>query len=132
MSDVPEAVRQAVYVRDGHQCIVATPECFGGLTLQHRVNRGMGGSDRLDTVENLLTMCAGHNTRLEADAPFAEVGRRLGWKLESWENPLEVAVFSAVGGWRLLTGDGKTVPCMARDAERRAVLKADPYAGWRS
>lgn len=130
-TDVPDSVRRAVYARDDHQCIVNTRDCGGGLTLQHRVSRGMGGSKLLNGFANLVTMCLDHNTRLEADAAFATVGRRLGWKLETWENPEDVAVFGATTGWQLLTVAGGRIPCTARDEDQRAALRADRYAGWR-
>lgn len=133
MSDVSETIRRGVYERDGHRCVVSTPECGGGLTLQHRVSRGMGGSHLLDGYENLIAMCLDHNVRLETDAAFAALGRRLGWKLEAGENPLMVAVFSTVwGGWRVLDAVGESVPVTARDEDQRLALRVDRYAGWRN
>jgi len=79
-----ERHRAAVYDRDWRQCVargLATP-CGGGLTLQHRVNRGMGGSaDVGDGPQWYVTMCAVHNGLLESDAAMAAVGRRHGWVL---------------------------------------------------
>lgn len=133
---ITDAVRRTVYARDAHACVVGDQyrvRCSEGLTLQHRINRGMGGSDLLDGFANLVTMCGLHNQRLEGDALFATLGRRLGWKLESWEDPFKVAVFSPVyGGWRLLNGTGGLVPVTARDPERREALDADRYAEWRT
>lgn len=125
--------RRRVYERDGGKCVVGGWACSGGLTVQHRANRGMGGSLMRDGYENLLTMCNHHNVLLEQSAAFAQTGRDCGWKLEQWEDPFLVAVWSSewVGGWRLLDGAGEAHPCMARDAEKRAALAADRYAGWR-
>lgn len=51
-SDIPAAVRAAVYERDGHACVT----CGSGddLTLDHVVPWSRGGSDAAD---NLQTMC---------------------------------------------------------------------------
>lgn len=105
---ITDKVRRQVFDRDGGCCVVcATPI---GLTIQHRVNRQMGGSQLLDFPENLLTMCAAHNQALEADARFAQRGREKGWKLPSWEDPKEVPVRYPDGLLYALTGlDRKVV-----------------------
>lgn len=97
--------RKAIYERDSFRCAAEGPGCtrFTGLTVQHRINRGMGGSKLLDGLENLLTLCSRCNERLESDAAFAELGRERGWKLFSWESPVETAVwFSWAAEWRRL------------------------------
>lgn len=102
---VSAKVRRQVYERDGFMCVSCGRT--DTLTLQHRVNRGMGGSKTRDGVQNLVTMCAIENQRLEANPDFAAVGVENGWKLRSWENPLNVPVFFAFDGWFYLTADGK-------------------------
>lgn len=72
-------VRAAVFARDGHQCrladVAGAGPCWGGLTYQHRRKAGQGGPY---TVENGATLCAHHNTQLEADADLARLGVQLG------------------------------------------------------
>lgn len=127
-----EVRRFRVYERDGGACIAGPVDCSPGLTLQHRLNRGMGGSELRDGYENLTTLCGLHNARLEQDAAFASLGRRLGWKLGAGEDPFVVALFSALwGGWRLLDGAGGWSWASARDREERDRLAEDRYAEWR-
>lgn len=100
---------RSVKERDGFRCAAEGPHCtrFTGLTIQHRANRGMGGSELRDGLENLLTLCATCNVLLEQDARWAEIGRERGWKLFSWENPARVAVwFAWAGEWRVLDARG--------------------------
>ena len=105
---VPKKNRRLVYQRDDYRCVsCGTTE---GLTIQHRINRGMGGSrsGALDRVENLLVLCGIENQRLESDHGFAREGLYRGYKLRSWENPLEVPVRYPDGDF-YLTGRGTRI-----------------------
>lgn len=82
---VPRKTRALVLARDGDRC--AHCGTSFGLTIQHRINRQMGGSKTRDTPAHLLTLCADSNTRLESDSSFADLGRLMGWKLRSWDDP---------------------------------------------
>lgn len=104
---VTQKVRKQVYERDGYMCVSCGRT--ETLTLQHRASRGMGGSKTRDGIENLLTMCAIENQRLESNADFAAIGIDNGWKLRSWEDPLKVPVFFAFDGWYYLTERGTRV-----------------------
>lgn len=115
---VSQKRRNQVKLRDQFRCVAEGPHCtrFAGLTMQHRRNKGMGGSKLLDGFENLITLCALCNTLLESDADWAQVGRDNGWKLSSWENPERVAVFvSWAGVWRLLDAEGFWAPAAGRN-----------------
>ena len=69
----------------------------------HRINRGMGGSKRLDVPSNLVVLCSTLNGLIESDSRWARVAREYGWKLEKWQKPSEVKVFSIIlGEWVLL------------------------------
>jgi hypothetical protein len=73
------------------------------LVPQHRLGRGMGGSSARDVPSNIITFCSDHNGRIEQNYVASARAKRLGWKLESWQNPLTTPVFSmAVGEWYLL------------------------------
>lgn len=70
--------RDRVFERDGGMC--AACGTTYGLSLQHRANRGAGGSKKAECFSNYLTLCWEHNARLEGDALFAAKGRAYGWK----------------------------------------------------
>lgn len=124
---VTAAAVRVLRARDGGRCAAEGPWCVGALTTQHRANRGAGGSGLRDGFENLLTLCWGCNTRLEADAEWAAYGRLNGWKLRSWEDPLGVAVlYLWAGEWRKLDADGGWSPAVNRLDE------AAPAADWRA
>lgn len=79
--DDPErdVIRAAVLRRDGFRCVLAGVEgagpCQFGLSMHHVVKEGQGGPW---TLENLRTMCVGHNGRIESDAELAALCRKLG------------------------------------------------------
>jgi hypothetical protein len=77
------------------------------LIPQHRKNRGMGGSKKLDRPSNLIVLCAEANGLLESNAKFAALGRLLGWKLERWQEPEKTPVYLG-DGWYLLDNDYNT------------------------
>lgn len=97
---VTDKVRRAVFARDRHCLHCGLME---GLTVQHRVNRGAGGSKLRDNPANLIALCGLSNQLLESDAAKAQAGRDHGWKLRSWENPLAVPVLDVLTGqWWIL------------------------------
>lgn len=76
------------------------------LIPQHRINRGSGGSKTRDVPSNIIVMCSEANGRMESEAAFARMARSYGWKLSSWQDPLECQVFDVVSGqWFLLDDD---------------------------
>lgn len=119
MSQVPRKIRDAVYERDGQMCVACGST--SNLTLQHRKNRGMGGSKLLDTPQNLIVLCAVENQLLESDPLFAYDGRGKGFKLFSYLEPLDCPVMYW-DGWYGLAEDGtrywweKPVPAMNDDS----------------
>jgi hypothetical protein len=65
----------------------------------------MGSKNRLaEQPSNIIVLCAEANGLLESNAKFAELGRKLGWKLRNHEIPTQVPVFGH-GGWWLLNDD---------------------------
>ena len=104
---VPTGTRRLVFQRDGDECVhCGTTE---GLTLQHRINRQMGGSKLRDGPENLVVLCAHANWRLESSAAFADLGRVMGWKLRSWEDPETIPVRYASGDFYYLNDRGTRI-----------------------
>ena len=72
------------------------------LIPHHRLNRGMGSKNKVaNQPSNIIALCSEANGLLESNAEFAELGRKLGWKLGSYEKPTEVPIFGH-GGWWLL------------------------------
>ena len=111
---VPASTRRLVFQRDGDECVhCGTTE---GLTLQHRINRGLGGSKLRDGAANLLVLCGLSNQRLESSSAFADLGRVMGWKLRSWEDPETVPVRYASGDFYYLNDRGTRV--LAEELER--------------
>ena len=71
-------IRSRVFERDNGCVLAGVPEagpCFGHMTPHHIHKAGQGGAY---TEENLVTLCAHHNDRIEADAEFAALAHRLG------------------------------------------------------
>jgi hypothetical protein len=58
----------------------------------------MGGSKLRDGSENLIVLCSEMNGLIESDSRAAELAKKYGWKLESWEKPLEIPVHDLVSG----------------------------------
>lgn len=86
--------------------------CGADDTLQthHRQNRGMGGSKKLDRLDNLIRICAWLNYMMEQDADVAAEARSMGWKLGSWDG-FDTPVFDkTMQAWFILTADGRKVP----------------------
>jgi len=67
----------------------------------HRANRGMGSFKALNNPANIIVMCSYFNGLIESSAKAAELARKFGWKLESWEDP-EMVPFYADGEWWML------------------------------
>lgn len=96
-------VRDLVYARDGHRCVrCGTSE---QLTIQHRVNRAMGGSTdpRINQPTNLLTACQDCNMHFEAEPAEAYVH---GWKVRRPKDPANEAVMYPGSELRVLLADG--------------------------
>lgn len=114
---VDKRTRERVFERDGFMCVdCGTPYA---LTVQHRAGRGMGGSKAAEVMSNYVTLCLHHNCLLEADAAYAERGRRFGWKVHRnrMVNPADVPVFHRpLRAWFYLEDDGSRLRVEAPDA----------------
>jgi hypothetical protein len=75
------------------------------LVPHHRRNRGMGGSKLLDTLDNLMMVCAIYNGAMESDLRVARQARAWNHKLPIWEKE-NLPVFDRAGGWWYLQPDG--------------------------
>jgi hypothetical protein len=79
---VNEGLRRKVFERDAGACWHCG--ATDGLSIQHRMNKQMGGSRLRDRLDNLITFCLEGNQRMESDAEFANIARDYGWKLPTW------------------------------------------------
>jgi hypothetical protein len=115
-----EKSRPIVYKRDRRECVVSGTfeavrwPCAGGLTVQHRRGKGMGGSALGDDPEGLVSMCQFHNVLQTADHEFALVCTKFGWSVPRWAADQyklsQIPVFYA-DGWHLLSGNSRfTIP----------------------
>jgi hypothetical protein len=72
------------------------------LVPNHRINRGMGGSKTRDRPSNIVVMCSIMNGLIESSGSLAEQSKWFGWKLESWEDPLEAPIYDVMSAkWYL-------------------------------
>jgi hypothetical protein len=111
-----EAIRQTVYERDNHTCVVhgslwsMLVPCGGSLTIQHRVTRGMGSSAKYDDAPFLLSMCSIHNGLEPASAEFRAFCERQGYSIPRWaveQTPISRIPVKYEDGWYLLSATGK-------------------------
>ena len=78
------------------------------LVPQHRLGRGMGGSKARDVPSNIITFCSDYNQRVEDNAISAAKAKRMGWKLESWQDPLDTPVWDFSSGLWYTLNDSYT------------------------
>lgn len=111
-----EQIRQQVYERDDHQCVVRGSlwamlvPCGGSLTIQHRVTRGMGSSAKYDALPFLLTMCSIHNGLEPASSEFRQFCERQGYSIPRWvvgQKPIGRVPVKYEDNWYLLSTTGK-------------------------
>jgi len=119
-----DKLRRIVFVRDGEECIAkgVFGFCGGGLTLQHRAGRGMGGSASMDTFHNLITMCAIHNELETASADFHRLCVKAGWSMPRWVHDQGftdvIPVWYPGRGFFLLEDDGRVSIISEREAKQ--------------
>lgn len=129
MSAPTPAVWKAVKDRDGRQCIVCGTE--HGLSFQHRVRVGQGGSKIRPTAVNGVTACVPHNEAFEHRLQTLALLR--GWKVRSWvQEPGRVPVwYPLLGGWHVLRGEGRElITARAARVLMVDVYGADEYERW--
>lgn len=85
---------QSYLIRDRQRCVHCGVS-DDTLIPQHRKNRGMGGSKARDVPSNIIVMCSSFNFLIEADSNWAIIAKNRGWKLESWQDPLDTPVYYA-------------------------------------
>lgn len=83
--------RERVYERDQGKCWHCGTD--QNLSIQHRANRGMGGSKSRDNAANLILLCWYVNFEMEASDKKARIARVAGWKLSQYDDPTVVPVW---------------------------------------
>jgi hypothetical protein len=84
-----KADRTFVLERDGGVCLMwnTNPWCaYTADTVNHRINRGSGGSKGLNARVNGCAICSSCNGLIEHDPDLAEVARERGVKVRSSHN----------------------------------------------
>lgn len=79
----PKLTVARIVPRDGAAC--AATGTTEGLSIQHRISKGMGGSKRLERPSNGVILEVMFNVRLETDAEAAAHATRMGWKVSKWD-----------------------------------------------
>ena len=94
-----EKVKKGIWERDNGLCWHCGSD--EGLTIHHRINRGMGGnkSKSLDAPSNLVLMCVQHNGLMESDFMTAREARDKGWKVSRHANALDTPIVDSIGRW---------------------------------
>lgn len=76
------------------------------ISPNHRINRGMGGSRRLDKPSNLVVLCSVVNGLIESSPAWQALAKEWGWKLERWQSPEAEPVYDSISGeWWILSND---------------------------
>lgn len=76
---VPRGLRKTVFERDGRRCVNCGD--MQNITIQRRQATGMGGSKKLLTSSDCITLCAVCNALCEANADFQQLALRFGYKV---------------------------------------------------
>jgi len=104
---LPKKLVKALQARDSHCWHCGADGDV--LVPHHRKNRGAGGSKLLDTLDNVVLVCAAWNGLMESDAASAEKARQLGHKLRSWQDVSEPIFDNYEYEWYVLTPDGDRI-----------------------
>jgi predicted molibdopterin-dependent oxidoreductase YjgC len=76
------------------------------VTVQHRGNRGMGGSKLKDNPANLILLCWFVNFEMEASDKKARIAELYGWKISKWADATTIRVWhEPLQAWFLLDDD---------------------------
>lgn len=117
-SGIPQAVRDAVLLRDGGRCrrcgisVLNVP-----ASIHHRLPRGRGGDARLS---GLILICGDGVRRCHGDVESQRAqAYDDGFLCRTGEDPAAVAVLT-IDGWRLFGDDGSVTPVAGRRWEAQA------------
>ena len=100
-SKVPARIRQAALRRDEWTCQRCGISLYGrDYSLQHRDNRGMGGSKTKHTLANLVALCGSATTGCHGHVESQPIeSDRWGWSVPNGVTPEEWPVFRFGTSW---------------------------------
>ena len=101
---ISKPMRDKVLKRDDGQCWHCGET--EAISIQHRANRGMGGSKLRDRLDNLMVLCSAMNLAIESDSVQAGYARDYGWKLNSWDDYSKPVFDNQRSKWFNLNLDG--------------------------
>jgi hypothetical protein len=116
---VQDAARRIVRERDGQRCQMCGRWLWesGSYSVHHRLNRGRGGSAKLERASILITACGdgarGCHGKVTENPEWAN---SIGWLLPR-NNPdiaPELEPILLFDGWHLLDDEGNRTPCAPR------------------
>lgn len=114
-----DAARRLVRERDGDQCQLCGDIVKTCRSIHHRLNRGRGGSAKLERASILVTACGDgvlfcHGRVTE----HPEWARSIGWLLPRNNPDIDPTAEPILlyNGWFLLADDGSRTPCAPREA----------------
>lgn len=115
-----EAARTLVRARDDFRCMMCGKVLWAGQgSVHHRLNRGRGGSAKLERASILITVCGdgvfGDHGRVTRNPKWAE---SIGWLLPRNNPDIDPTAEPILlfDGWFLLADDGSRTPCAPREA----------------
>lgn len=102
--NVTTSTRNTVYQRDGFQCIHCGSMKGLMLRCRFRPDEFRGGAT------SFVAMCVTDSDRIDNDQSFNDLAMNHGWKLRTWEEPENRAVYyQADGEWFYLTERGTRI-----------------------
>ncbi|MEI3845232.1 MULTISPECIES: HNH endonuclease [unclassified Microbacterium] len=130
MTKPTNATRQACYFRDGYRCVMCG--AVDGLTFQHRIAEGMGGSTNIPAPVDGLTLCALCNAACEAELQMQALAN--GWKVRRWVgSAARVPVyFPHEFAWFRLEGTNRVRISHAVAMEMGCAVYGDDWMKWRA
>ena len=87
----------AILLRDGGICAMtgSHKQCTGRAdVVNHRLNRGAGGSKLRNGLSNGCAICHTCNGLIESDSRLAEIARARGVKLREGDTPADTPIWS--------------------------------------
>lgn len=99
---------QSLLARDEGRCVHCGET--EALSPNHRANRGMGGSKARERASNYVLLCSAMNSLIESNAEARHQALVYGWKINSWDDPLDIPVYDRLkGSWFALDDDFRRV-----------------------
>lgn len=97
----PALTRVKIVRRDGAHCLHCGTDI--GLTIQHRLRKGAGGSNEAEQPSNGIMLCGLFNVGMTQDSEAMTLALFYGWAVSAYDEPSERPVLDVTTGqWWLL------------------------------